>query len=311
MWTLPAVQLADTGLARELLLRMCELHALRAGAGRALLRRHDVRARLRARGGGGVSDRRRPLHPRHRRRRDRRRAGDRRHALSRERRHSRPPRPARAAVLDRRDAERRAGGAAVHAARERGRRARARRPPPHARRADGARGGGSRRRARRDPPALRRRSRSPRRRSAPAIDLAGQVERGRRAVGERALAPVVRGGRPAGLALSADGEGDSSTHEHCSCTRSRGCSGPTRAAVLQWLRRAPLRRRRSPRRWWTSRGRATANGGDAALSGLLACDGVVRGARARGRGREAWRDANGACPAAHVDQRVIFACTRE
>jgi hypothetical protein len=27
MWTLPAVQLADTGLARELLLRMCELHA--------------------------------------------------------------------------------------------------------------------------------------------------------------------------------------------------------------------------------------------------------------------------------------------
>lgn len=33
MWTLPAVQLADTGLARELLLRMCELHAYAAGRG--------------------------------------------------------------------------------------------------------------------------------------------------------------------------------------------------------------------------------------------------------------------------------------
>jgi hypothetical protein len=33
MWTLPAVQLADTGLARELLLRMCELHAYAPGQG--------------------------------------------------------------------------------------------------------------------------------------------------------------------------------------------------------------------------------------------------------------------------------------
>jgi hypothetical protein len=33
MWTLPAVQLADTGLARELLLRMCELHAYAPGRG--------------------------------------------------------------------------------------------------------------------------------------------------------------------------------------------------------------------------------------------------------------------------------------
>jgi hypothetical protein len=33
IWTLPAVQLADTGLARELLLRMCELHAYAPGQG--------------------------------------------------------------------------------------------------------------------------------------------------------------------------------------------------------------------------------------------------------------------------------------
>ena len=33
MWTLPAVQLADTALARELLLRMCELHAYAPGRG--------------------------------------------------------------------------------------------------------------------------------------------------------------------------------------------------------------------------------------------------------------------------------------
>ena len=33
MWTLPAVQLADAGLARELLLRMCELHAYAPGQG--------------------------------------------------------------------------------------------------------------------------------------------------------------------------------------------------------------------------------------------------------------------------------------
>ena len=33
MWLLPAVQLADTGLARELLLRMCELHAYAPGQG--------------------------------------------------------------------------------------------------------------------------------------------------------------------------------------------------------------------------------------------------------------------------------------
>ena len=33
MWTLPAVQLADTGLARELLLRMCELHGYAPGRG--------------------------------------------------------------------------------------------------------------------------------------------------------------------------------------------------------------------------------------------------------------------------------------
>jgi hypothetical protein len=33
MWTLPAVQLADAGLARELLLRMCELHAYAPGRG--------------------------------------------------------------------------------------------------------------------------------------------------------------------------------------------------------------------------------------------------------------------------------------
>ena len=33
MWTLPAVQLADQGLAREILLRMCELHAYAPGRG--------------------------------------------------------------------------------------------------------------------------------------------------------------------------------------------------------------------------------------------------------------------------------------
>nr|MBA3672665.1 hypothetical protein [Gemmatimonadaceae bacterium] len=33
MWTLPAVQLADAGLARELLLRMCELHSYAPGRG--------------------------------------------------------------------------------------------------------------------------------------------------------------------------------------------------------------------------------------------------------------------------------------
>jgi hypothetical protein len=33
MWTLPAVQLADPGLARELLLRMCELHGYAPGRG--------------------------------------------------------------------------------------------------------------------------------------------------------------------------------------------------------------------------------------------------------------------------------------
>jgi len=33
MWTLPAVQLADAGLARELLLRMCELHGYAQGRG--------------------------------------------------------------------------------------------------------------------------------------------------------------------------------------------------------------------------------------------------------------------------------------
>jgi hypothetical protein len=33
MWTIPAVQLADTGLARELLLRTCELHGYAAGRG--------------------------------------------------------------------------------------------------------------------------------------------------------------------------------------------------------------------------------------------------------------------------------------
>ena len=33
MWTLPAVQLADNGLAKELLLRMCELHAYAPGRG--------------------------------------------------------------------------------------------------------------------------------------------------------------------------------------------------------------------------------------------------------------------------------------
>ena len=33
MWILPAIQLADTGLARELLLRICELHAYAPGRG--------------------------------------------------------------------------------------------------------------------------------------------------------------------------------------------------------------------------------------------------------------------------------------
>ncbi len=72
MWTIPAVQLADPQLARELLASCVRAARLRAGPRRALSRRHAVRARLRARGRGRLRDRGRAVHSRHGRRSRRR-----------------------------------------------------------------------------------------------------------------------------------------------------------------------------------------------------------------------------------------------
>jgi hypothetical protein len=74
---------------------------LRAWAGGALPRRHAVRARLLARGCRLVRTRRRALHPRHGRRPDRRRAGARRHPVPLGGRHRGAPRQAGAALLHR------------------------------------------------------------------------------------------------------------------------------------------------------------------------------------------------------------------
>ena len=149
---------------------------LRAGPRRSLSRRHAVRARLCARGRGELS-RWRPIATFATRattaswtsRRWPTRCTSRAEDLEAR------TRQARSAVLHRGEPVRRAGGVSVHAARERGGRAGARRPAPHARRGDRARSAGSRRGARGDPPALsssRTRGQST---FASAIDLAGST----------------------------------------------------------------------------------------------------------------------------------------
>ena len=302
MWTLPAVQLADTGLARELLLRMCELHAYAPGQRGALLRRHAVRAGLRARGRRGVSHRGGPVHPRHGRRRHRRRAGDRRRALPGERRPARPPRPARAAVLHRRHAVRRAGAAC---------RSRCTRNAAVAHALDVLRRTLDEQTAREveDPAAVRaaiRRhfalDRDPKATLHAAIDLAGRHAAEDEPSASALWLPLFEAVERAGLALPADGEGDSAGARAARAAASRGCSAPTATACSSGCaaRRCTAGSRPS---WWTPTGAAMANGGDAALSGLLARHGVVRGARA---GREA-DDARAAPFAAAVAHRHIFA----
>ena len=65
-WTLPAIQLADPSLARELLLRASELHGYAAGLGVHYLDGTLFEAGLLARRAGVVRDRHRSLHPRDR-----------------------------------------------------------------------------------------------------------------------------------------------------------------------------------------------------------------------------------------------------
>ncbi len=117
MWTIPAVQLADPPLARELLLRMCELHGYAPGRGVHYLDGTLFEPGFALEGVGELSDRDGSLHSRHGRRSRRRRAGARRHAVSRRRGSRRAARQAHSAVLDGSESVGRAGRVSVHAAR--------------------------------------------------------------------------------------------------------------------------------------------------------------------------------------------------
>ena len=88
MWTIPAVQLADPPLARELLLRMCELHGYAPGRGVHYLDGTLFEPGFALEGVASYPLADRSLHPRHGRRPRRRRAGARRHAVSRARKTS-------------------------------------------------------------------------------------------------------------------------------------------------------------------------------------------------------------------------------
>ena len=173
MWTLPAVQLADPSLARELLLRMCELHGYAPGSG---VRYFDgtlfepgfclegaaayalaTDRYIRETGDDQIVEE--PI------------LADTLYASSDDiaaRRHDQVP-----LVLHRGDTVGTSGGVSVHPARQRRRRAGARRLPAHARRGNGARGAGPRGGARGPAPPLRQ---GPRR----EVDLSLGDQPGRR-----------------------------------------------------------------------------------------------------------------------------------
>ena len=228
MWTMPAVQLADPPLARELLLRACELHGYAPGRGVHYFDGTLFEPGFSLEGAAAYAIADRPLHPRHGRRPDRRGAGvaDTLYLVADD-------------IGARRDGDvplystevtpsGAAGGAPVHAARQRGRRAGARRLPPHARRGDGARGRGSRGGARGD----RAATSSPEREGKAHVRGRRSISRARRSPTTirrlGALAAAVRGGRAQRLDLSAHGERRSTSTPKCSRSSARGCWGRTR-----------------------------------------------------------------------------------
>ena len=223
MWTLPAVQLADPPLARELLLRMCELHGYAPGRGVHYLDGTLFEPGFALEGVAAI--RSRPTATS---------ATPATIAIVDEpaladtlylarRRSRRAARQARSAVLDRSEPVGRAGAASVHAARERGRRAGARRPAAHARRGDRAR-------TRRIPTRC-----APRSVATSSSSATGQGRRSRRRSispastsvaddpgGVGALAAAVRGGAAPGLDVSSHREGDRRRRRSRSRSSARG-----------------------------------------------------------------------------------------
>ena len=221
MWTVPAVQLADPPLARELLLRMCELHGYAPGRGV-----HYLDGTLFEPGFAleGVAS----------------------YALATDRyirdtgddRVVDEPALADTLYLSAEDLDARKDKrvplfstevspsgtpavASVHAARQRRRCPGARGAPPHARRRDVARSAGSRRRARRDQPALRDRGER-----TVDVRIGGRSRRldvdARRSGGVGVLAAALRRRVAAGLDLSAHGEGDRRRRRTRSRSSARG-----------------------------------------------------------------------------------------
>ena len=267
-WTIPAVQLADPPLARELLLRMCELHGYAPGRGVHYLdgtlfepgfalegvASYPIAADryIRDTGDDRVVDE--PA------------LADTLYLAAEDLDAS--SRQADSAVLDGSESVGIAGGISVHAARQRRGRAGARRAAPHARRGDGARAAGSRRRARRDQSTFRRR-----------------VERARRPSRRRSTSPDRRRSTDDPSAsvfwlpmYEAVARQDSTYRRtvkaidvtpHSFVQQCARLIGPDATAVLQWLRRAPLDGGLAAE-VVDQDGRAVGNGGDAALSGLLA-----------------------------------------
>ena len=286
MWTLPAVQLADTALARELLLRMCELHGYAPGQGVHYLDGTLFEPGFSLEGRGGVS----------------RSPPTATSATPTTTRSSRsrcsPTRCTSRPTTSRRDATSacrstrtevtpvgRAGAAirsrctATRSSRRRSTcfAARSTRRPRASR--------GSRRPCARRCSATSRRSATARRTLRAAIDLAGGSVARRRSGRVGALAAAVRGARSRRLArIAAPCKASRATIGallRAACARLLGPDGDDGAAVA--ASRAARRRHRGRGRGRRD-GRATANGGDAALAGLLASHGVVRRARA-GRAR--------------------------
>ena len=240
MWTLPAVQLADAGLARELLLRMCELHGYAPGRGVHYLDGTLFEPGFALEGVAAYPIADRPLRARHRRRRDRRRAGDRRRAVSRAATICRTGAIARVPLYSTEvtpaNEPRRVP---VHAARERRRRAGARDPSTHARRGD-------RRAPSRIPPRC-----APRSSATSPRSVTRRAFSARRSISSaRARVTTCRVRAPSGCRSTRRSTATDSLYRRTvkAIPRDRSALvreigrllGPESEDVLQWLRRAPL-----------------------------------------------------------------------
>ena len=270
-WTIPAVQLADAPLARELLLRMCELHGYAPGRGV-----HYLDGTLFEPGftleGVAAYRARRPIATSATRATieivDEPVLADTLYLAADDL--DGATRRARSAVLDRGESVRRAGGASVHAARA---------TPSSRRRSTSCAARSTRRRRAtvEDPDAVRaaiRRHFVIERDGKATLRVGRSISPAATSLDDdpsasALLAPDLRGGRATGLDVSPHGEGD---RRRAALARAavRAAHRPRRdgRAAVAASRAARRRRRRGDR--GRRRSARSANGGDASLSGLLA-----------------------------------------